>query len=511
MTEGAAVLGVGAAFAGYRIEGVLGRGGMGTVYLARHPRLPRSVALKLLDHEVSTDTELVRRFEREADVIARLEHPGIIGVLDRGADDGHLWIAMQYVRGSDAASLDPRAYPAATVVRLVGETASALDYAHSQGVLHRDVKPANILIAASDAFRESHAILTDFGIARLTDPASTKVTATGTFTATLSYGSPEQLSGQAVDHRSDQYSLACTLFAILTGQPPYTATNPGQVIMGHLSQPVPRLTATRPDLPPAMDAVLDRAMAKQRDDRFASCSEFTAAALGALEGLHIAGSARSATTAVHSAPHEQPVSAAPIPEHRQVSPVWTPERQPAPPVWTPPGPVATPHPYPRPYAGGARRPAERFETRPSRTTALTAVIVTLICALFGTAGFLIALAAALRAVAAGSPHVAAYAVVLLIGGVLVLLWNSAWLLLLAARHLGRMLTIGCSGLGTIIGVLGMAASPYVVIPERFLAAAQGTAAIVLCASAAGLVCAAHRSTARWIAYRTAHRNTPRGW
>src|SRR5690606_2724988 len=114
--EGVTVLGVGATFAGYQVEGVLGRGGMGTVYLARHPRLPRSVALKLLNREVSTDPELSRRFEREADVVARLEHPGIVGVFDRGTDDGHLWIAMQYIRGTDAASWDARAYPPATAV-----------------------------------------------------------------------------------------------------------------------------------------------------------------------------------------------------------------------------------------------------------------------------------------------------------------------------------------------------------------------------------------------------------
>lgn len=504
------MLGVGAAFAGYRIERVLGRGGMGTVYLARHPRLPRSVALKLLNHEVSTDTELVRRFEREADVIARLEHPGIIGVLDRGADDGHLWIAMQYVRGTDAASLDPRTHPAATVVRLLGETASALDYAHNQSVLHRDVKPANILIAASDAFRESHAILTDFGIARLTDPASTKVTATGTFTATLSYGSPEQLSGQPVDHRSDQYSLGCTLFAILAGRSPYTATNPGQVVMGHLAQPVPQLTTTRPDLPPAMDAVLARAMAKQPGDRFASCSEFTAAALDALEGRHTAvDMARSAPTAVHGARHPAPTGSEP--RHQPVPPAWTPERPPTPPMWTPPGPIAVPRPDPRAYAAGAAQPEARLEPRPSATTAMTAAVATLICALIGTAGFLFALVAARRAFAAGSPDVAAYAAILLIGGLLVLLWNSAWPLLLAARRAGRILTIVCSGLGTTIGVLVIAASPYVVVPARVLGAVQGVAAIVIVASVVGLLCGLRSSTARWITYRTALRNTRRGW
>ncbi|MBF6150406.1 serine/threonine-protein kinase, partial [Nocardia nova] len=127
-------------FAGYVIEGVLGQGGMGTVYLARHPRLPRLVALKLLNRAVSEDEELRRRFEQEANVVARLEHPGIVGVYDRGTQDGHLWISMQYVRGTDAARLDPRSTRPEQVLQIVGDTAKALDYAHSRGVLHRDIK-----------------------------------------------------------------------------------------------------------------------------------------------------------------------------------------------------------------------------------------------------------------------------------------------------------------------------------------------------------------------------------
>ncbi|MGW5383332.1 serine/threonine-protein kinase [Nocardia sp. NPDC003963] len=299
------MLGAGTTFAGYRIERVLGRGGMGVVYLARHPRLPRAVALKLLNQEVSTDTELVRRFEREADVVARLEHPGIVGVLDRGTNDGHLWIAMQYIRGTDAASWNAAAQPPATVARLLGETALALDYAHSLGILHRDVKPANIVIADGDRFRNPHAVLTDFGIAGLIDSANTKITVTGTFTATLAYASPEQLSGEVVDHRSDQYSLACTLFALLAGQPPYAATNPGQVVTGHLSKPVPRITALRPDLPVALDTVLERAMAKQREDRFPSCAGFITAALDTFGHQQVSDAvdfARTAPTVHNSAP-----------------------------------------------------------------------------------------------------------------------------------------------------------------------------------------------------------------
>ncbi|MEV6656327.1 serine/threonine-protein kinase [Nocardia fluminea] len=277
----------GAGFAGYRLERVLGQGGMGTVYLAEHPRLPRSVALKLLNREFSADRELQRRFEREADVVAQLDHPSIVGVYDRGSDDGYLWIAMQFIRGTDAASWDSRAHEPGVTARLIGETASALDYANQHGVLHRDVKPGNILIADPEHGREIRAVLTDFGIARVAT-ADTQLTVTGTFNATLAYASPEQLSGELVDHRSDQYSLACTLFAMYAGHPPYTATNPGQVVAGHLSQPVPRLTTIRQDLPPAVDGVIARAMAKRRDERFHSATEFTDVLRDALEGRHIA-------------------------------------------------------------------------------------------------------------------------------------------------------------------------------------------------------------------------------
>ncbi|WP_433198897.1 protein kinase domain-containing protein [Nocardia sp. CA-107356] len=273
-----AQLAVNEPFAGHVVEGVLGRGGMGTVYLARHPRLPRRVALKVLDREFSADQELRRRFDQEANVVARLDHPGIVGIHDRGDHDGHLWISMQYIRGTDAAQA--HRIPPERAVRIVTETAAALDYAHSQGVLHRDIKPANILLAAAEVGREARAVLTDFGIARLID-SNTQLTATGKLTATLAFASPEHLSGLPLDHRTDQYSLACTLFALLAGRTPYLASNPGQVIVGHLSEPVPRLSASRPELPRRLDEVIARGMAKQREERFASCTEFATAAAAA--------------------------------------------------------------------------------------------------------------------------------------------------------------------------------------------------------------------------------------
>nr|WP_040738434.1 serine/threonine-protein kinase [Nocardia tenerifensis] len=270
----------GEVFAGYTIERLLGRGGMGSVYLARHPRLPRLTALKLLNPEMFHDKEIRTRFEREADLVAQLDHPNIVTVYDRGLEDEQLWISMQYIDGTDAAEVDAASLPPERAVRIIGETAKALDFAHRRGVLHRDVKPANILLErAGDA--GERVFLTDFGIARFRDETG-RLTQTGTFTATLAYASPEQLSGALLDHRSDQYSLACTLFRLLTGTVPFEATNPVAVIQGHLQVPPPPVSRLRPGLPVALDAVLAKALAKRADDRFDSCAEFAGAAWHAL-------------------------------------------------------------------------------------------------------------------------------------------------------------------------------------------------------------------------------------
>ncbi len=270
---------VGTVFAGYRIDRLLGRGGMGTVYLAAHPRLPRQVALKLLNRELYADDEVRGRFEREADVSAHLDHPGIVSVLDRGVENGLMWISMQYVDGTDASVFRREPMDPARAIGIITQTAEALDYAHDRGVLHRDVKPANILLAPTRA--GDRALLTDFGIARLRGDAR-QLTRTGAFLATLAYASPEQLSGAPVDHRSDQYSLACTLFTLLTGESPFPADNPGAVVAAHLTKPVPRASAIVADLPPGVDAVIARAMAKEAAERFDSCEEFARAAAAAL-------------------------------------------------------------------------------------------------------------------------------------------------------------------------------------------------------------------------------------
>ncbi|KQY34830.1 hypothetical protein ASD42_32140 [Nocardia sp. Root136] len=275
-------LGPGDVVAGYRIERVLGSGGMGSVYAARHPRLPRLVAVKLLHSSFSADPVFRGRFEREADLAGRLDHPNIVAIHDRGSEDGRLWIAMQYVAGSDAESaLRTGALAPDQALRIARATADALDCAHAAGLLHRDVKPANILLSESAGATGERVLLTDFGIAKAIDE-STALTRTGTLVATLRYAAPEQLDGHTAGPRSDQYSLACTLFHLLAGRPPYNASNAGALVGAHLMQPVPRISALVPGLPDALDVVFARALAKDPDHRFASCAQMVAAATTAL-------------------------------------------------------------------------------------------------------------------------------------------------------------------------------------------------------------------------------------
>ncbi|MBF6210958.1 ADP-ribosylglycohydrolase family protein [Nocardia puris] len=274
----------GETFAGYVIERELGRGGMGAVYAARHPRLPRLTALKLLHREMFGDDELRVRFEREGDVVAQLDHPNIITVFDRGIEDDRLWISMQYVDGPDSATVPRDGMSAERAVQIVVQTAAALDYAHGKGILHRDVKPANLLLSRSagvGAGFDERVLLTDFGIAKLLDDTG-QLTRTGNLTATLAYAAPEQLTNTPLDHRCDQYALACTLFRLITGFGPYDAPSVGAVVFGHIQGPIPSIRAAHPELPAELDAVLARAMAKDPAQRYDSCGEFAEAARSAL-------------------------------------------------------------------------------------------------------------------------------------------------------------------------------------------------------------------------------------
>ncbi len=271
-------LAAGQTFAGYTIVRLLGTGGMGEVYLAEHPRLPRRDALKVLPSDVCADDEYRQRFNREADIAATLWHPHIIGVHDRGDVGGQIWISMDYVDGTDAAELIreryPKGMPKEEVFQIVTGVAEALDYAHQQGLLHRDVKPANIMLTDSEV-GEQRILLGDFGIARRVDDSS-NLTATNMTVGTVFYAAPEQLMGEDLDGRADQYALAATAFHLLSGTPPFHHSNPTVVISQHLTASPPALSDRRPELS-ALDPVLGKALSKDPKDRFISCMDFARA------------------------------------------------------------------------------------------------------------------------------------------------------------------------------------------------------------------------------------------
>ncbi|MBF6181480.1 serine/threonine-protein kinase [Nocardia otitidiscaviarum] len=269
----------GTAFAGYLIERALGSGGMGTVYVAQHPRLPRRDALKVLSAEHSASDEFRARFIREAELAARLDHPNIVTVHDRGLEQDRLWIAMQFVDGTDAAELircAPGRLAAQRILHIVRQAANGLDAAHRVGVLHRDVKPANILIDSHPG-RPDRVLVSDFGIAK-TLGGATQLTEVGSVLATLAYAAPEQLTVSNIDHRVDVYALGCTLYELLTGSKPFPRPSAGAVMAAHLNDPPPRPSAMTPHLPPAIDDVVARAMAKDPSHRYPSCGALAEAA-----------------------------------------------------------------------------------------------------------------------------------------------------------------------------------------------------------------------------------------
>lgn len=271
-------VGNGASFAGYTILRQLGAGGMAEVYLALHPRLPRRDVIKVLAEAVTADPEFRERFNREADLAATLWHPHIVGVHDRGAFNGHLWISMDYVEGTDASRLvkesHPEGMPIHEVCAIVQAVAGALDYAHDRGLLHRDVKPANILLTHPED-GERRILLADFGVARHLGDVS-GITETNVAVGTVAYAAPEQLAGAPIDGRADQYALAATAFHLLTGAPPFQHSNPIAVISRHLHETPPRLSDFRPELA-ELDDVFSTALAKRPEDRFARCREFATA------------------------------------------------------------------------------------------------------------------------------------------------------------------------------------------------------------------------------------------
>ena len=267
---------IGSELAGYRIVEPLGRGGTSVVYRAEHVRLGRPAALKLLA-PVLGEVGFRERFLRESQLAASIDHPSILPVFDAGEEDGFLYIAMACVDGSDLKTLlaEEGPLPLRRALRIVGQIGSALDAAHARGLVHRDVKPANILVGDGD-----RAYLSDFGVVK--ELSSNGTTRTGTFVGTIEYCAPEQIEGRAVDGRADVYALACVLYECLAGTPPFHRPSEVAVLNAHLHAPPPKLTRAAPELPGALEAVIAKALSKSPLDRYASCAEFLAAARGAV-------------------------------------------------------------------------------------------------------------------------------------------------------------------------------------------------------------------------------------
>jgi serine/threonine-protein kinase len=289
----------GQSFGGYTIEAVLGRGGMGTVYLATHERLARKVALKVIAAELADDEEFRARFLRESQLAASLDHPNIISIYDAGEVDGVLYLAMRYVSGPSLHALirERGALTPAEVLRITEQIGGALDAAHAAGLVHRDVKPANVLLAEPGYL----AYLSDFGLAKRASSAG--ITRAGAFLGTVDYCAPEQIQGGAVDGRADVYSLGAVVFHCLAGEPPYVRETEIAVAQAHLADPPPALSTVRPDLR-VLDGVLATAMAKHPEVRYATAGALAEALRGALVSRGVAADA----DATRAAPAAEPPS-----------------------------------------------------------------------------------------------------------------------------------------------------------------------------------------------------------
>ena len=269
---------VGSDFASYRIQGVLGRGGMSVVFRADNMRLGNEVALKVLSAELSENDAFRERFVRESRLAASINHPNIIPIYDAGEEDGLLYIAMRYVAGADLKTLIRQEGPLSLrrTADLISQVARGLSVAHQRGLIHRDIKPANILTerAGADGETVDHAYLADFGLMKH-QVSRSGLTDTGQFLGTVDYVAPEQVEGRQTDQRSDVYSLGCVLYECLTGSVPYPRDSDVAVLFAHVQDTVPRITDLRPDLTSAIDEIGARAMAKRPEHRYANATDIS--------------------------------------------------------------------------------------------------------------------------------------------------------------------------------------------------------------------------------------------
>src|SRR3954463_4593010 len=264
---------------GYSVEALIGRGGMGEVYRATDERLGRPVALKVLADGVASDDRSRARLLEESRRAASLDHPNVVPVYEAGQADGRLFLAMRYVAGIDLKALLRRegALAPERAIAVAAQVADALDAAHRRGLVHRDVKPSNVLLDHADG--REHAYLADFGLTR---SMSDRSAPDGQFMGTVAYVAPEQIRGDAVDGRTDQYGLGCLLFECLTGTVPYRSASGVGALFAHLEEPIPLVGERRVELPAELDEVFARALAKEPGDRFDTCSDLVEAARGAL-------------------------------------------------------------------------------------------------------------------------------------------------------------------------------------------------------------------------------------
>jgi serine/threonine-protein kinase len=286
MTAMTSQLAPGFEIAGYRIQEALGRGGMGVVYRAEHPRLQSVVALKLLSPELAEDQLFRERFVLESQLASSLNDPHIIPVYDAGEANGQCYLAMRLVEGPSLRTVirDEGALDAGRAVALLAQVASALDAAHARGLVHRDVKPENVLIASGGATEYGeHAYLTDFGVSKQL-ASNAGLTRTGQLVGTLRYVAPEQIEGRQVDGACDQYALGCVVYETLTGTAPFVRESDATMLWAHMHDAPPKVTAARHGLPAAVDAVVARMLAKAPQDRYPTCGAALAACRVALGG-----------------------------------------------------------------------------------------------------------------------------------------------------------------------------------------------------------------------------------
>ncbi len=350
-SEGWSELSAGDEFAGYRIERRLGRGGMGILYLAVEPGLDRRVALKLIAPEAAAEEIFAKRFAEESRIAASIEHPNVVPIYAAGAEGGVPYIAMRYVAGSDLGrriAREGRLEPERAVA-LIAQVANGLDAIHAAGLVHRDVKPANVLLSGEPG--SEHAYMTDFGVARNV-ATNSGLTQTGRFVGTLDYVAPEQISGAGVDARVDVYALGCLLFKLLTGEVPFPREGEAARLYAHLNDPPPAPSLYVSAVPRALDQVVARAMSKQPGDRHPSAGDLGRAAVAALSGAAV--TIPEHTVATGAAATVEPETVAPAPD-----PV--PSSEPA------PGPTREAEPEPTAATGRLRpeppEPSERGSGR----------------------------------------------------------------------------------------------------------------------------------------------------